>query len=194
MKLALSFIAALMLAGCAYSDKQTTISPDVQAAGSSIGKGNEIVLTVQDRRDDKVFGFRSDAYGNTTVIKTEQDLEALFRNTLGDVFTAKGFSVVSPQQAFSQNVLTVEIHQIENAAKGNILTSAVRTKVTVKAIASNGRTNYESSYWAERDGRNVVTSTGKLTERYINEAISAVLNNVANDDELVKLFVSDRME
>lgn len=194
MKLALSLVVAVMLAGCAYGDKQTTIAPEVETAGSSIGQGNEIVLTVKDRRDDKVFGFRSDAYGNITVIKTEQDLEALFRDTLRDAFTAKGFSVVSPQQALSQNLLTVEIHQIENTSNANILTSAIRTKVTVKAIASNGRATYERSYWAEKEGRNVVTSTGKRTERSINEAVSVVLNDLANHDKLVKLFVADRME
>lgn len=190
MKLTLALVAALTLSGCAYSPKSTTIAPEIQTAESVIGKGAEIVLTVKDRRDDEPIGFRSDAYGNTDVIKTAQNIEAVVYDALSDTFVARGFSVVSPRQKSSKNSLTVEIRQLENNSDGNVLTSKIRTEVTLQAIASNGRTNYESSYRAHKDGRDVATSSASRNERYINETLSRALNDLANDEKLVRLFVA----
>lgn len=187
-KLTLAIAATLLLAGCAYSSNSTTIAPEVQTSAAAIGQGAEIVLTVTDRRDDKTIGFRSDAYGNTQVIKTEQSIEAAVYDTLNDAFTAQGFSVVSPMQASSRNLLTVEILEIANNSNTEIVTSKIRTKVMVKAIASDGRTTYTRSYWAEKDGRSVATSSASRNERYINEALSTALNDLANDEKLAALF------
>lgn len=190
MKLTLAIVATLMLAGCAYSSNSTTIAPEIETSSAAIGKGAEIALTVADRRDDKTIGFRSDAYGNTQVIKTEQSIEALVYDTLSDAFTEQGFAVVSPAQASSRNLLTVEIIEITNNSNTEIVTAKIRTKVTVKAIASDGRTTYTRSYWAEKDGRNVATSSASRNERYINETLSVALNDLANDEKLTELFAA----
>lgn len=161
------------LAACAPSRHLITLAPQTPAATSQASGVHSISVHVADGRESATIGKRGDA-----VLYTEQDVPALLHKTVSDGLAQRGFTVGA---APGSNNLFLTLSSLTFEAGGGKWVA--KTEVSARAVRSGGE--YKANYRIERDKQAVLTPGAKESEEIINEALSAVLSKLFNDQDLL---------
>jgi len=173
--------------GCAFNPQKANVSPTVAVMASSEGKGVSVAVRVVDERPSKSLGHRGTAYGAAAEITSVQEISFIVQREISAALQKKGFTVVEYNDSANPR-LAVEVRLLEYTTSQGFWTGGVQIKGALKAIAANGSRTYEKMYRSEKEERVVVVPTAETNERWINDSLSDVLNQLLNDNSLFSVL------
>jgi uncharacterized lipoprotein YajG len=189
LKQLLSITLCLFATGCAFTPQKANISPIVKTMTSSSGRGINIGLRVVDERPSKSLGHRGSAFGAAAEIRSAQEISLIVQREVISALRLRGFTVTEYSEAANPK-LSVEVQLLEYTTSVGLFTGGVRIRGALKAFATNGSRNFEKMYRSEKEETVAVVPTAETNERWINEALSDMLNQLLNDNTLIALLES----
>ena len=182
-------LAVLVVAsGCAFNPQQASLAPVLNVAESKEGAGIAVSLRVLDERPSKSLGRRGTVYGAAAEITSAEEVGAVVQRYITDGLKRKGFEVVEWNDTRSPR-LTVELRLLEYSTSTGFWTGGVQIQGTLKAIAGKDGKTYEQMYRSDKQERVAVVPTAEVNERWINDALTDVLNQLFQDSALF-LFIT----
>lgn len=175
------------VSGCAFNPQKANVAPTVAVMASNEGKGVSVAVRVVDERPSKSLGRRGTAYGAAAEITSVQEISFIVQREIGDALKKKGYSVVEYRDALNPR-LSVEVRLLQYSTSQGFWTGGVQIQSALKANATNGVRTYEKMYRSEKEERVMVVPTAETNERWINDALSDVLNQLLNDSRLFSVL------
>jgi uncharacterized lipoprotein YajG len=178
-------LAVLQCAGCAWTAQSVKISPEVKSTSSLTGNGKSVQMTVVDERSSKVIGQR----GVGTVgadMTVEGDLQTIVTNALVEGLGKHDFKVSSQPQNLAAR-LRIEIRNLSSKNIMGFFAGTLRDEFGLKALCKSASgVEYEKLFNGLFETSLQVVPTGDANDRYISAAVSDAVNQLVNDDELLK--------
>jgi uncharacterized lipoprotein YajG len=175
------------VSGCAFNPQKANVVPTVAVMASNEGKGVSVAVRVVDERPSKSLGRRGTAYGAAAEITSVQEISFIVQREIGDALKKKGYSVVDYGDTLNPR-LSVEVRLLQYSTSQGFWTGGVQIQSALKANATNGLRTYEKMYRSEKEERVMVVPTAETNERWINDALSDVLNQLLNDSSLFSVL------
>jgi len=175
------------VSGCAFNPQKANVAPTVAVMASNEGKGVSVAVRVVDERPSKSLGRRGTAYGAAAEITSVQEISFIVQREIGDALKKKGYSVVNYGDTLNPR-LSVEVRLLQYSTSQGFWTGGVQIQSALKANATNGLRTYEKMYRSEKEERVMVIPTAETNERWINDALSDVLNQLLNDSSLFSVL------
>ena len=176
--------AALVLAACAQSPQQITVSPNFeQAPEPQVAQGQPVHVRVSDGRSNKVLGSRGGAYRETALITLGNSLSLAVQPVVKARLKALGFEVDS------LSAETVDLHIIfeslvydhpEQEGVGHDMDMLA----VVKVEASRSDSRYEGRYRVKRQEKFFNAPSEPHNEKLVNSLVVDVLESMLADAQL----------
>lgn len=182
-------VACVLSTGCAFTPQTANIAPTLSVTPSSQGAGTTVAVRVVDERPSKSLGRRGSGYGPAAEITAAEDLALVVRDEIIAGLQQKGFNTTFADAAATPK-LTVEIRLLEYSTSTGFWTGGVHINGAVKAIAHHGQQTYEKMYRSEEEQRVVFVPGDKENEKWINQALSEVLNQMFEDQALIQFLAA----
>lgn len=182
---ALSIVAvALLLSGCAFNRQTANLSPTVTVMDSQEGHDVKVFVTVTDERPSKSLGRRGTGYGAAAEITAAQDVAVTVKEKVTTGLKKRGFEVVEDVGAANAS-FAIEVRLLEYSTSSGFWTGGVHVKGALKGLVTKNGKTYEKMYRSEKEERVMVVPTAETNEKWINNALSAVLQEMADDSGLL---------
>ena len=146
-----------------------------------------MAVHVVDERASKSLGRRGTAYGAAAEITAAQDLTVVVRDEVVAALEKKGFTTTD----YTENAgtrLTVEIRLLEYSTSQGFWTGGVQVQGTLKAVARKDGRDFEKLYRSNKEERVGIVPTAETNEQWINEALSDVLQQLLDDQNLINFL------
>lgn len=174
-----------LVCSCALIDQQVTLKSDANVTPTDIGKGRVVKLKTVDERTSSTIGHRSlGGAGSSAEITTTQDVLVVIQTALLDGLKHKGFSP-NLGEGSAQRGLRVEIRNLEYSLTPGIILNYLRTEAVLKATCTvEGKESYDKIYRGEEKDRVFFPQFAGENVKYINSALSKVVQNLFDDSKL----------
>lgn len=184
----LLIISAFIIAvsGCAFNPQQASLNPTLNIASSNIGSNSNVYIEVLDERSSKSLGRRGTAYGSAAEITSKEELSAVVKREIQKGLITKGFAITD--RASANTVLIVEVRDLNYTTSQGFWTGGVHIKGAFKGRAKNLVSEMEKMYRYEKEERIMIIPTAETNEKWINEALTATLNKLLGDAELMQFL------
>lgn len=169
------------------------LAPELAPARSQPGSGRTVALAVIDERPELALGRRTTAFGGAAEISTEQDVAEVIRMTLAEGLRRRGFTIV-PSAREADIVLRMELRLLEQfATAAGIMSIGTQTRAAMKADvvkkSDPARIQlFDKIYRAESMHDSVFSPPARVNARMINKTLSALVNEVLEDEELISFL------
>jgi len=183
MKIMFTGLLAFVASSCAFIAQEVKLAPTVSIASSNVGRGTSVGVRVVDERPKKALGHRGAAYGAAAEITTKDDLAEVVRVEIEKGLKGKSFGLAQFSQDYPVR-LSVEVRLLEYATSTGFWSGGIHTRGALKAIATKNGRGYEKLYRVEDEDRVIVVPTADRNEHLINEALSKLIGELFNDQEL----------
>ncbi len=177
-------VSLLSLAGCAFSPEQVKLQPQVNVQKQNIGQGKQVSVRVIDARPHTDLGGRVSGFGPTAKISLADNLNKVVKDEIYAGLKNLGFQPV-PYNPQAQRQLTVHITNLDYRSRSGFWTANISINSTLEASAVNGNNSYDHVYRGDSEHRVMVTPTSNSDFQNINSALSASLNKMLNDQNLM---------
>ncbi|MCP4474463.1 MAG: hypothetical protein GY821_07845 [Gammaproteobacteria bacterium] len=177
-------VSLLSLAGCAFSPEQVKLQPQVNVQKQNIGEGKQVAVRVIDARPHTDLGGRVSGLGPTAKISLANDLDKVVKDEVDSGLKNLGFQPV-PYSAQAQRRLTVHITNLDYRSRAGFWTANISINSTLEASAVNGDSSYDHVYRGDSEHRVMVTPTSNSDFQNVNRALSASLDKMLNDQNLM---------
>jgi uncharacterized lipoprotein YajG len=119
-------------------------------------------------------------------ITTAPDVSSVLQNAIREGLQRQGLSFTNDKTADGRE-LRIEFRTLEYAVAPNIVIGKLRASAAMKGICILGNSRpYEKLYRGEREEAILVYQFAYQNERYINEALSQAIQNLVQDQELIR--------
>ncbi len=176
---------SLLATACVYTDQEVSLKPEIPIDPTPIGEGRRITLTTVDERAETTIGHRG-AGGYGAEITVREDVAAVVDAAIAEGLEQQGFDTTGMLEVDLRE-LRVEVRSLKFTYSTGLLTGTQRTEAALKGIcAVNGKREYESLYIGSTEKEVVVDQFAQKNEADINLALSQVLNNLLDDQDLLR--------
>ena len=186
--LASAVLPGVLLCGCAWVHQDARLKLDPAITPSSAGRGATVAVRVFDQRRTKTIGYRG-VDSKDASITTDQDVAALFQAKILEGLARKGFNAV-PYGEQPGRLLTVEIRQIEYKTDMDFWKGIIQVEAALNAWSIRDDARHERIYRGQRRDTTMEAPRAKTNERLINGAISDAVQNLLEDERLVRFLAN----
>jgi uncharacterized lipoprotein YajG len=181
-------VSITLMVGCATLPQRLAIQPSIQmVAGDIIADHQEISLRVIDLRPEDQLGYLEDGNGNRQPFFSTQELDIVIDKAVAAGLRKKGFIPLSG--VHENNIsLAVEIQEFNHRVSPGIVKVPVKTKISLRATAVNGRHKLTSYYSIDKQAVLVLRPRIQQNQRLVNEALAAVLEQIFQDQKLLNML------
>ena len=181
MRLLCSFLLLGLLAGCALSPQQVTISPALPAESSNIGQGASLRLAVIDQRPTPVLGSRGGVYGDRSQITSANDVsEAIFK-VVETQMRGLGYQVDAGSNTELKVIVdTFSYQHPDQASFGYDL----ELLCILRAEVDRGGEVYQGRYQVKSNRQFFNAPSASHNEELLNELLSQTLERMFADAKL----------
>ena len=177
-------VSTVFTTGCAFTPQAIKIAPAVSVTSSQIGGGRDMALNVVDERPKKTLGTVG-ARGVGADISLESDLVASVQRALSDGLSKLNFKP-SINRGAGRPELRVEIRNLDYTVIMGFWAGTLRVDAGLKAICLKGVTRpYEKLHSGTFVESVQIVQSKEANERYINTAVSAAVNSLLADSDLI---------
>jgi len=187
LALAALLVAVAFSTGCTFVPQEANIAPAAGVMASDEGRNISVAVRVVDDRPSKSLGRRGNGMVKAAEISSAQDLAAVVHASVVDGLRKKGFVVVD-YQGTADPRLTLEIRMLEYSTSAGFWTAGVHVQGAIKAVAVRGAETYDRMYRTENEQRIVIVPTASTNEKWINEALTEVLQQFFDDTGLFRFL------
>jgi len=181
----LCVIPPLFLAGCAFTQHEITVESSVPVALNPIEKKTAVSITIRDERDSDNVGKRVGGFGAKI---TAPDLMAKIDGAIREVFTRKGYRVVS-DNATPDAQIDVGVRSFSFDVETGWVTGGEHVSVVLIVEARKYGQAYKKVYRASDEERVFFVAFGSELDDKMSRAFNNVLAQIAQDAELEHFLV-----
>ncbi len=184
MHIKLMLVAIVVFAsGCAFTPQTIKIEPKVDVKPSQIGAGRSVHLNVVDERAKKTLGTVGAGVGAD--ISVEGDLARTVQRTIADGLSKMQFKTTD-QRVANRPELRVEVRNLDYAITRGFWSGSLRVDAGLKGICVRDMARlYEKLHHGEYASGVQVVQGPEANSQYINTALSAAVNALLADQELM---------
>ncbi|MEA3241427.1 MAG: YajG family lipoprotein [Pseudomonadota bacterium] len=181
-------MSIMLMLGCATLPQRLVIQPSIQTiAADNIADHQEISLRVIDLRPENPLGYLEDGHGNRQPFLATRELDMVIEKVLAAGLRKKGFIPLSG--VHENNIsLTVEIQQFNHRVSPGIVKVPVQTKISLRTTAVNGGRKLTSYYSIDKQAVLALRPGIQQNQRLVNEALTAVLEQIFQDQKLFNML------
>lgn len=186
------FLLSLLAAtgGCALSPQTVTLQPTPTVEPRNIGRNVSVQVSGADQREQEAFGSRGGVYGETSLIRPENDVSAALAEPVRRGLQSLGFNALNPAPDGAR--LDVQLRELSYAPEPGSVVNRVEIKAHVVARALDREGNeYEGHYRAGNFYEQPFTPTVSQNAERLNEALTRALEKLLQDPRLLA-FLSGR--
>jgi len=178
----------LYCSACTFTAQSVKITPEVKATSTVSAAGKTVDLSVADERPSKVIGQRGvSAVGAD--MTAEGDLEKTVTTAIVSGLTLHAFAV-GAHEGKAASKLHVEIRNLSSKNIMGFWSGTLRDEFGLKAVCKSGAGGeYQKMYNGVFEKNIQVVPTGDANNEYISKAVSDAVNQLVNDDALLKCLV-----
>jgi uncharacterized lipoprotein YajG len=185
IKMIIAIMIMLQCVGCTFTAQSVKISPEVKSTSNVTGNGHSVELTVADERPSKVIGQRG-VGGVGADITVEGDLQTIVSNAIVSGLTKHNFAIAA-QAVSDASKLRIEIRNLDSKNIMGFWSGTLRDEFSLKAICkSPGGAEYQKLFNGIFETSIQVVPTGEANNKYLSAAVSDGVNQLVNDDGLLK--------
>ena len=182
-------VGMLLGSGCAFQQQAVRVSPELQVAESTIGAGRTVQLTVVDERPKSTLGTRG-ARGVGAELTLEGDLVATVRTAVEEGLRRHGFVPVATDAGGRE--LRIEIRNLDYGINVGFWAGKLKVDCSLKGICQRGDARpYEKLHRGEFQESIQVVQGQDANNHYVSSAVSAALNALLNDRDLMQCLASE---
>jgi len=196
LKLTALLFTAVLMTSCALTPQSVVLEPTLDVAPSDLGKGHTVAVYVVDERVSTEIGRRGTGAMRGAAITATNDMVSVFRDAIVQNMEKLGFDVLAIQN-FEETtnepmVLRVDIRAVSYETSMGFWTGGVHVRGALKTTATDTQSlhTYEQLYRVDDEERVVVVPGADSNAQMINTAISALLQKLFDDVELIKFLKS----
>jgi uncharacterized lipoprotein len=187
-------LSVALFAGCAFTPQTVVIEPMVEVTPSDIGGGHAVSVYVVDERDSTEIGRRGTGAMKGAAITTEQDVASVFRRSIVENLNKMGYAAsesLAGDPVAGATLLRVDIRAISYETSMGFWTGGVHARGSMKATGTRGSTVYDKLYRVDDEKRVVVVPGADSNAQMVNTTVSALLQEMFNDVELMRYLAAD---
>lgn len=195
-KLTALLFTAVLMTSCAFTPQTVVLEPTLNVAPSDLGKGHTVAVYVVDERVSTEIGRRGTGAMRGAAITATNDMVSVFRDAIVQNMEKLGFDAMAIQ-TFEEStsepmVLRVDIRAVNYETSMGFWTGGVHVRGALKTTATDTQSlrTYEQLYRVDDEERVVVVPGADSNAQMINTAISALLQKLFDDVELIKFLKS----
>lgn len=178
-------LCGMLLASCAFTPHDVTITATAPESPSSIGNGVTLALEVIDDREDIVVGQRAAGMQGADI--TAKDIIPTLERELKRGLEAKGFTVVSASDEADAE-FEARLRAFKFFLETGFWTGAENASVAVHVEAEKGGRDLDRVYRYDNEERTMVVPAGSRIDEVLNGALSDVLAKIMADAELMSFL------
>ena len=165
------------------------LQPQVQYVDSNDGHGLPVAIVVKDERPTQDLGHRGNGMASAASITSDSDISTVVKQSLAQALTHRGFKVVGVGDT-TQSTLTVRVRALKTELHQGFWTGHQEANAAADVtVGKNGRT-YEHFYRVDSKQSKFWVPTAGQNSEYINGALSNLIGNIANDENLIAFMAS----
>ncbi|ABI56816.1 YajG family lipoprotein [Alkalilimnicola ehrlichii MLHE-1] len=183
---------ALLVAGCAPGSQTVRLEPRPDVARSDEGQGITVALTVEDRRDDPVIGFRDGERGGEARIEPYEDPALGIRRGVTRALERRGFEVVAAGVPADRR-LHIALEALQYERQAGVVTRGIHLEGRMSARVERGDGDRYTGKARARSERRLVHSPSQTeNEQMINEVVTRMLERLLDEAPLREMLAGDR--
>lgn len=176
----------LFISACAFTPQQVHIEPSVKVS-TGIGQGQNILVTVEDKRAQNIIGNRSSDINHDSNIGIANDISQSIANTTKEALIAQGFNSDSSLAAdASMTIYIIELSYINTEEELHNIAVAAELKTTI----SKGPEFYNGQYTIKTKHSLGISPSSAKNAALINEVLSKSLQSLLDDPKSQRFLQS----
>lgn len=181
-KLLIAATAALALGGCASpTSDQLNFSPAADSNNITLNQPKSVAITTKDIRTAQYLALVKKNEDKALPIHAKENVRIAFGNALQQVLETQGFAIKND----SSNQLKLEVQEALVRVTSSTFSNQMQAKVTLTVTAETPSGKFVKTYSGSAKAENSMGASNEQIEHVINHVSKIVLNEIANDVELV---------
>ncbi|GAD90836.1 hypothetical protein VHA01S_057_00220 [Vibrio halioticoli NBRC 102217] len=174
--------SALILSGCASpTDQQLNFNPQADSSQVTINEQKTLSLTTTDVRTAQYLALVKKDDDKAMPIHAKQNARIALNNAMQSILQSQGFVIANN----SDNSIEVELQEALVRVKSSTFSNKMDAKVTLKVTAETPTGKFVKTYSGSAKGDNSMGASNEQIEHMLNHVSKLVLNDIANDVELI---------
>ncbi|CAM2911956.1 YajG family lipoprotein [Vibrio rarus] len=189
-KLLIACCVTLFLSGCASpTDQQLNFTPQADNIKSTITQAKTLSLSTTDIRTAQYVALVNKGEDKALPIHAKQNTRTAFNSAFATLLQSQGF-VISNN---SDNSVEVEIEQVLVRVNSATFSNDMDAKITLKVTAETPTGKFVKTYTGSAKANNSMGASNEQIEHILNHVSKLVLNDIANDVELIN-YMEDKFQ
>ncbi|GAM54558.1 hypothetical lipoprotein yajG precursor [Vibrio ishigakensis] len=181
-KLLIAAAATLALGGCASpTSDQLHFTPAADNHNITLNETKSVALTTKDIRTAQYLALVKKNEDKALPIHAKENVRIAFGNALQEVLTTQGFEI----NGDSSNQIQLEVQEALVRVTSSTFSNQMQAKVTLTVTAETPSGKFVKTYSGSAKAENSMGASNEQIEHVINHVSKLVLNEIANDVELI---------
>lgn len=181
-RVGLLFLTAVAFSGCIQlSPQRVDFQPSLKTDQLIQGDGTASLI-VEDRRQDKVIGYRGGVYKETSTIVPQRPLDQVIESLAVQVLERAGIELSSAFPDYDIGIQLDKLSYIVEDQKASIKRTTGSAAVSIRV--KKGNTTFENGYSTTQYIETVGYPTEAKNDELLNNVFDAVLQRMFSDPDL----------
>ncbi len=181
-----TFIGAAFLVACAVQTLQLPIPGPYYPKTAAIGRGQLIVVNVNDTRSRGVLDQNS--YMSDYPIDIASDMTGRLETAMAALLKSRGFTPSTIPGKDPKTYLTVSVSDVHLWPAPKTLQRQTRAQIVLNVVAHNMGNSYEQTYTGSATHDSIIPATPEMNISLTQSAFDQALNQIYNDQKLWAFF------
>lgn len=184
-------LLALLVAGCAPGSQTVRLEPRPDIDRSDEGQGVTVAVSVEDRRDDPVIGFRDGERGGAARIEPYEDPALGIRRGVTRALERRGFTVVAAD-APADRRLHIALEALHYEREAGVVTRGIHLAGRMSARVERDGDRYTGEARVRSERRVLHSPSETENEQMINDVVTRMLERLLDEAPLREMLAGSR--
>lgn len=187
IRLLSAVLIASTLSACALSPQVIDVIPKPEVTSRNIGNNAAVSISTNDQRARPEFGTRGGVYGDTSLLRADNDMSGAITLALRQGLQQQGFNAYNPTAGAAE--LEVRIIEFSYVPEEGSVVNRVDVQTELQALARNDRGDeFRGVYRAGNAYEQPLTPSAKRNKMMLNEVLNRALAKLLADDQLLNFL------
>ncbi|MEZ9710667.1 YajG family lipoprotein [Vibrio breoganii] len=174
--------SALILSGCANpTDQQLNFAPAADSNQITLNEQKSLALSTTDVRTAQYLALVKKGADKALPIHAKKNARIAFNNAMKSLLESQGFVI----SLSSENNVELEVQEALVRVNSSTFSNDMDAKVTLKVTVETPSGKFVKTYTGSAKATNSMGASNEQIELILNHVSKLVLNEIANDVELI---------
>ncbi|OBT06555.1 hypothetical protein A9264_08245 [Vibrio sp. UCD-FRSSP16_10] len=174
--------SALILSGCASpTDQQLNFEPQADNTQVTIHQAKSLTLSTTDIRTAQYLALVTKGADKAMPIHAKQNARVALNSAMTSILESQGFDI----KPNSDNSVELQLQEALIRVKSSTFSNEMDAKLTLQVTAETPTGKFVKTYSGSAKAENSMGASNEQIEHMLNHVSKLVLNDIANDEELI---------